>query len=277
MATRSRVILRNDIDSMELIDELASGSTTDGRGLTLGDVAGHRQDRYLASYRALHLVAALARMSLLTPRDTITRIGAEVQDKTGFDAFQAAHILPCDFKINGRDGLHRLFVSPIISGNVQARLFGVTNVVHKLVNYADRRCEANGWIDAFLKAIKSTISGTDADQAFSRQLVPDYAAAVALSREKLIAALRQGERDAMDKPTLLAPNGQPAQRRPQDFRVGAKAADPKVSGINKGAVLQVFEEYRLGPAGIAPSVFSKVRDDARGWAELERQWRAKNT
>ena len=87
--------------------------------------------------------------------------------------------------------------------------------------------------------------------------------------------LHDAEREAIDKPTLLAPNGEPAQRREQDFRIGAKVGDPKVSGINKGAVLQVFEDYRLGPAGLAPSVFAQARDEARGWAELERQWRAK--
>lgn len=275
MASKSRKILRTDIDSMELIDELAAGSTTDGRGLTLGDVAGHRHDRYLASYRALHLVGTLAGISLLSGKSTIVAIGAEVQDKTGIEDFQAAHVLPCDFEIDGKAGLHQFFVSPIISGNVQARLFGVTNVVHRLVNYADRRCEANGWIATFLDATKSVMKGADPDQVFSRHLVPGYSAAVARARDALLAALRKGEREAIDKPTLLAPNGEPAQRRPQDFRIGAKVGDPKVSGINKGAVLQVFEEYRLGPAGLAPSVFAQARDEARGWAELERQWRAK--
>ena len=273
---KSRKILRTDIDSMELIDELAAGSTTDGRGLTLGDVAGHRRDRYMASYRALHLVGALTRISLLSNKSTIRRIGAEVQDKTGIQDFQAAHILPCDFEINGKAGLHLLFVSPIISNCVQARLFGVTNVVHRLVNYADQRCEDHGWKATFLAATKSVMEGADADQIYSHTLVPGYSAAVARAREVLIAALRKGEREAMDKPTLLAPNGEPAQRRAQDFRISAKVGDPKVSGINKGAVLQVFEEYRLGAAGLAPSVFAQARDEARAWAELERQWRAKH-
>jgi hypothetical protein len=276
MASKSRKILRTDIDSMDLIDELAAGSTTDGRGLTLGDVAGHRRDRYLASYRALHLLGALAGISLLSAKSTIDAIGAEVQDKTGIEDFQAAHVLPCDFEINGKAGLHQLFVSPIISGNVQARLFGVTNVVHRLVNYADRRCEANGWIDTFLAAMKSVMKGADADQVFSQNLVPGYSAAVVRARDVLVAALRKGEREAIDRPTLLAPNGEPAQRRAQDFRISAKVGDPKVSGINKGAVLQVFAEYHLGPAGLAPSVFAQARDEARGWAELERQWRAKS-
>ena len=275
MASKSRKILRTDIDSMELIDELAAGSVTDGRGLTLGDVTGHRHDRYLASYRALHLVGTLAHISLLSARSTIVAIGAEVQDKTGIEDFHAAHILPCDFEINGRAGLHQLFVSPIIRANVQVHLFGVTNVLHKLVNYADRRCEANGWIATFRAATRSVIKGADPDQVFSRELVPGYSAAVARARDALIAALRKGEREAIDKPTLLAPNGEPAQRRAQDFRIGAKVGDPKVSGINKGAVLQVFEDYRLGHAGLAPSVFAQARDEARGWAELERQWRAK--
>ncbi len=273
---KSRKILRTDIDSMELIDELAAGSTTDGRGLTLGDVAGHRRDRYLASYRALHLVGALAGISLLSGKSTLRRIGAEVQDKTGIQDFQAAHILPCDFEIDGKAGLHLLFFSPIISNCVQARLFGVTNVVHRLVNYADQRCEDHGWKATFLAATKSVMEGADADKIYSQTLVPGYSAAVARAREVLIAALRKGEREAMDKPTLLAPNGEPAQRRVQDFRVSAKVGDPKVSGVNKGAVLQVFEEYRLGAAGLAPSVFAQARDEARGWAELERQWRAKH-
>ena len=273
---KNREILQDDVDPMTLIAELATGAVTDSHGLTLGDVAGHRQDRYVLSCAVLQLVAGMARISLLSARDTIVPRGAKVQDKTGMDAFQAAHVLPCDFKVNGRDGIHTLFVSPIIRGNVKARLFGRTNLVHRLVNYADRRCEANGWIAAFHQAVEDVLSGADPGIVFRQQLVTGYARGVVASRDKLLAALRVHERRIIDTPTLVAPNGQPARSRPQDFRVGATATDPRALAINKGAVLQVFDDYAHGPAGLAPELFVRVRAQALDWVELERSWRAKH-
>ena len=147
--------------------------------------------------------------------------------------------------------------------------------MHRLVNYGDRRCEANGWIAAFHLALENVLSGADPHQP-SPQLVTAYARAVPASREKLLAALLVAERKVIDTPTLYAPNGTPARPRPQDFRVGAKATDPRALAINKGAVLQVFDEYAKGPAGIAPDVFARAKAQALGWVELERQWRATN-
>ena len=274
--SKNREILNDDVDPMTLIDELATGAVTDSHGLTLGDLSGHRVDRYILSFAVLQLVSGMARISLLSARDTLVPKGAKVQDKKGMDAFQAAHALPCDFEVNGKRGIHTLFVSPIIRGNVKARLFGRTNLVHRLVNYADRRCEANGWIAAFHLALENVLSGADPDQAFTA-LVTAYAKAVAASREKLLAALLVHERKVIDTPTLVAPNGTPARPRPQDTRIGAKATDPRALAINKGAVLQVFEEYAKGPAGIAPDVLVRAKRQALDWVELERQWRAKNT
>ena len=275
--SKNRDILRDDIDPMALIDELATGAVTDAHGLTLGDLSGHRLDRYVLSYAVLQLVGGMARISLLSARDTLVPKGAKVQDKTGMDAFQAAHALPCDFAVNGRRGIHALFVSPIIRGNVKARLFGRTNLVHRLVNYADRRCEANGWIAAFHLALENVLSGADPDQVFSQQLVTAYSTAVLASRDKLLAALQAHERKVIDTPTLFAPDGTPARPRPQDFRVGAKASDPRTLAINKGAVLQVFDEYAKGPAGLAPDTFARAKKQALDWVELERSWRARRT
>ncbi|HEY9025618.1 MAG TPA: hypothetical protein VIP05_15050 [Burkholderiaceae bacterium] len=271
----NREILLDDINPMALIDELAAGAVTDSHGLTLGDVSGHRIDRYLLSYAVLHLVGGMAHISLLSARDVLVPKGAKVQDKKGMDAFQAAHALPCDFAVNGRRGMHALFASPIIRGNVKARLFGRTNIVHRLVNYADRRCEANGWIAAFHLALENVLSGADPEQVFHQQLVTAYARAVQASRDRLEAALLAHERQVIATPTLYAPNGTPARPRPQDFRVGATATDPRALAINKGAVLQVFEEYAQGPAGLAPDRLDRAKRQALDWVELERQWRAK--
>lgn len=274
MAAGRRQLLLEDVDVMDLIDELATGAMTDGRGLTLGDVAGHRRDRFVALYRAVHLLGRLAQQGWLRPTDVIKAIGAEVQDKEAMDAFQAAHVLPRDLDINGRKGVHELFVSPIIRGNVKLHVFGQTNVVHRLVNYADSRCEANGWVTAFVGAARRLAQGADADSVYGRELLPAYAQAVELARDRLVRALDAAEASAMNLPVLLAANGQPAALRAQDFRVSRKAKDPVVRAMNKQAVLQVFDEYRRGPAGIAPEVFRAARTESADWVELDRQWRA---
>lgn len=274
MAAGSRQFLLQDVDPMALVDELAQGAVSDGRGLTLGDLVGHRLDRYAAMHRVLHLLAGLARRGWLRPTDVIEGIGAEVQDKKGMDAFQAAHVLPCDLAINGCEGVHEQFFSPIIRGNVKARLFGRTNVVHRLVNYADRRCEANGWIDALVHCARLLAQGADAEIVFQRELLPRCAQAVVAARNALMSALQTAERQAMGKPTLLAPNGLPASPRVQDFRVSDKVADPRVRAINKEVVLQVFDEYQRGIAGLAPEVLARGRRESIDWVELERDWRA---
>lgn len=275
MASGQRQYLLVDVDVMDLIDELATGAVTDGRGLTLGDLTGHRHDRYVTVYRALHLLAGMARRGWLRGHDVIKPIGAEVQDKKAMDAFQAAHLLPCDLKINAAEGVHEQFVSPIIRGNVKVQVFGRTNVVHRLVNYADRRCEANGWIDAFVQAARDLARGAEADAVFDRAVVPAFARAVTVSRNKLVDALNQAERQAMGKPVLLAGNGQPARPRAQDFRVSDKLKDPRVRAANKEAVLQVFDEYRRGPGGLSPRTLAQARTESENWVELERAWRAK--
>lgn len=275
MSSGRRQFLLIDVDAMDVIDELAQGAVTDGRGLTLGDLEGHRLDRYETVYRALHLLGAMARLGWLRGSDVVEAIGAEVQDKKGTGSFQAAHVLPCDLAINGREGVHEQFSSPIIRGNVKLKLFGRTTVVHRLANYADRRCEACGWIDAFVAAVHELVRGADADSVFERVLVTRYRQAVQAARLALESALQAAERAAMGRPVLLAPDGQPARQRVQDFRVSDKVKDPAVRAINKEAVLQVYTEYERGSAGLSPRVLAQARLESRQWAELERAWRAK--
>ncbi len=270
-----RLILRTDLEPMDLLDELATGAVTDGRGLTLGDVAGHRRDRCVAVAFAVHLAAGLGRHRLLKATDSVRAIGAEVQDKTGIEDFQAAHVLPCDFDINGREGLHLWFSSPIIRGNVQVHVFGRTNVVHRLVNYADRRCEATGWIAAFRQAILQAVRDGDADAGCLRDLFSSFAATVLAARNKLLADITPDERNFMNHGRLLAANSQPAQNRVPDFRVTKKLADPRQRVFNKQAVQRVYDEYLLGFAGVAPAEFAAVRKKAADWIELEMDWRAK--
>ncbi len=273
-----REILNPDIDPMAVIDELAQGAVTDGRGLTLGDVAGHRRDRFFTLWRALHLLGGLAKRGLLRPTDQLEVVGARVQDNQAIGVFQAAHVLPCDFRLNGGEkaGLHALFASPIIAGNVKAHLFGRTNAVHRLVNYVDSRCEDHGWCDAFRIAIDRLVGGAPPEVVFRRDLVPAYAAAVASAREAFERDISKAERGFIDTPVLLAPNGLPARPRGQDFRISDKLKDPRARAANKAAVLQVYAEYRLGPAGVSPAEMDAAARELDAWAELERQWRSKH-
>ena len=270
-----REILLTDVDPMKLVDELAVGAVTDGRGLTLGDVATHRRARYHAVYLALHLIGGLARRRILRATDVIRPCGAEVQDKGGIEDFQAAHCVPCDLEVNGEEGVHRLFHSPIIRGNVKAHVFGKTRIVHRLVNYADRRCEANGWIAAMLHATHELVRDADADSVYVKDVRPRFLAAIREARRRLEDALSAAERAGMARKPLYDGSGNLVHRRPQDFRVGAKAPDPAVRGMNKDAVLQVFREYERGDFDLGPSGFVSLRNQAKDWIELEMQWRAK--
>ena len=271
-----REILNPDLDTMAVIEELAFEAVTDGRGLTLGDVGGHRRDRYFTLWRTLHLVGGLVRRGLLNGRDNLEIIAAEVQDNRAPGVFQAAHVLPCDFNFNGSPGLHSMFQSPIITGNVKAHLFGRTNAVHGLVNSVDSRCEKQGWKAAFKLAIERIVEGAPAASVFQRSLVPDYAAAMARAFAKFEKDVSALERQFIDTPALLAPNGLPVRLRGQDFRISKKLQDPRARAANKAVVLQVFADYRLGPAGLVHSELQAAAKEADGWAELERDWRAKH-
>lgn len=273
MATRE--ILDDDIDDMIVIDELASGAVTDAHGLTLGDVARHRRDRYLTLWETLHLVQGLRSRGLLSARDDFTVIGARVQDNQGLGTFQAAHLLPCDFRVNGSDGFAALFASPVVAGHVRRQLFGATTAVHGLVNSVDSRCERRGWRLAFLRAIDAVIAGDRAATVYARDLVPAYAAALNDARAAFERRVTQVERQFIATPVLLAPNGLPARPRGQDFRVTDGLRDPRARAANKAAVLQVFDEYALGPAGLVPSALATAARTCDGWAELERFTRSR--
>jgi hypothetical protein len=271
----TREILDDDMDAMAVIDELAANAVTDGRGLTLGDVAKHRRDRYLTLWEVLHLVEGLARRGLISARDNLAIIGAQVQDNQGLGTFQAAHVLPCDFRVNGHDGFDSLFASPVVRERVQRELFGCTTAVHSLVNSVDSRCERRGWRLAFCRAIDLVIAGDSAATVFRRDLVPDYAATLAQARAAFEARVSQAERQHMATPVLLAPNGAPARPRGQDFRVTDGLTDARARAANKAAVLQVFDEYATGPAGLVPSAMAAAAKTCDDWAELERFTRAR--
>lgn len=271
----TREILDDDLDDMIVIEELARGAVTDAHGLTLGDIARHRRDRYLTLWETLHLVQGLRQRGLLSARDDFAIIGAQVQDNQGLGTFQAAHVLPCDFRVNGSDGFDAFFASPVVAGHVRRQLFGATTAVHSLVNSVDSRCERRGWRLAFQRAIDAVIAGDGAAAVYARDLVPAYAASLNVARQAFEARVTQAERQIMSTPVLLAPNGQPARPRGQDFRVTAGLSDPRARAANKAAVLQVFDEYALGPAGLVPSALAAAAKACDDWAELERFTRSR--
>lgn len=274
-----REILNPDVDVMVVLDELATHAVTDGHGLTLGDLAGHRRDRYLTLWRVLHLLGGLARRGMLGPHDHLVPVPARVQDNQAPDVFQAAHVLPCDFSVNGEPGVHAVFRSPIIRGNVKAHLFGRTNAVHGLVNSVDGRCEdtragKRGWRLCLHEAVERVLAGGEPAAVFREQLVPGYAAAVAAAQALFERAISAAERLHLQAPVLLQANGQPLHPRRQDFRIGTRLTDARARAANKAVLQQVFAEYRLGPAGLAPVTLARAAREADDWAGLERAWRA---
>ena len=160
-----RIIFDHDPHPLRLFDELYFQGVQDFKGLPLGDIAGHAQRRYTACFGALGLARMLTDLRRIDAAIPVEVVGARFQDKRSSREFPAAHHIPCDLAL-GLPGhappgvlLHDLFQEPFSKTWARREIFGRTHRVHRLVNVADRSCEAgpDGMAIVFARACEEVI------------------------------------------------------------------------------------------------------------------------
>ncbi len=248
MASSSRNIF-SETDPVAQLDEIFAGSDRGQRGLPLGNLTRHLESRIDASYCVLCLVEALARRGRLTPGMTIVATGAAQQDKQASmlseamqGEIQAAHVIPCDLLFGPQNRrLYDLFANPFNATWVRRNVFGRTTAVHRLTNYVDRRCEADGMIDALVGACSAVLNGQARAERRIADVLADYATAAETGRQKLRQALSAAERAEAAKPVIAGADGRPYGERPADVRITSPDLGARVA--NKFVALQIFDAY----------------------------------
>lgn len=163
---------RSDLRSYSTIGEL------------LGDAAGHARNRLLHACEAIAWVGGLAlraKPGARTPAMTI--VGARVQDATARGGEQAAHVLPGQLLLDGREPW------TLVQGE-QARLawltrFMVTSPVPAPFNRADSAAEAAGLKEAFRHACEQAWSRVARGE---RDLLATHAAFLAAADRAFLEA-----------------------------------------------------------------------------------------
>ena len=236
-------------DPVAQLDELFAESDRGPRGLPLGNLTQHLESRIDISYCVLCLVEALADRGRLNPGMAVVATGAAEQDKRASmlsEAMQgeveAAHVIPCDLQIGPQQRrLYDFFANPFNNTWVRRNVFGRTNAVHRLTNYVDRRCEANGMIDALVGACSAVLNGQARAERHIEQLLDDYATAAQTGRQRLRQALSSAERAEATKAVILGADGRPLDERPDDVRITSPDLDARAA--NKRVALQIFDAY----------------------------------
>jgi hypothetical protein len=173
---RRRVIFDQDPNPAHLLDELYFEVERGYLGVPLGQVATHATKRFTACYGALCLAQILVELGSIASVPTLEVRGALYQDKQTSTEFPAAHALPCELSLflpGGRAGgvpLHGLLRNPFNQTWVQRNVFGQTDRVHRLVNVADRSCEAgeDGMAAVLAEACEEVIRNGLEDRVVSR-------------------------------------------------------------------------------------------------------------
>jgi hypothetical protein len=263
-----RTIFDHDPDPVRLFDELYFQGARDFRGLPLGDVAGHARRRYTACYGVLCLARMLTGLGRIGTAAALDVVGAQFQDKRTSVEFPAAHVLPCDlmlalpgYPLPGAPLYHPdLLRNPVNRFLTQCDIFGRTDRVHRLVNVADRSCEAgpDGMALALAAACDEVIkdgllawtlvpAGSRTPIApsvrfrFETMLVPAFAAVAAARLRALDASLTAYERDEMRRGRAVNTDGSQLVARPTDTRLSSHNVEARAAArIALRQVLQVY-------------------------------------
>jgi hypothetical protein len=141
----ARDILRSQRPLSLLTDMSIGSNRRSALGVSLGDAERHYRNTLRASYGVLCLVEQLERYGRLPAGVQFEPSGAGVQDRRGWRAWPAAHAVPCDIKITRPNGatemISELMGSEVIRYHLAYNVFGATDVVPRLVNETDRRCD----------------------------------------------------------------------------------------------------------------------------------------
>lgn len=141
----ARDILRSQ-RPLSLLTDLSIGSNRrSSLGVSLGDAERHYRNTLCASYGVLCLIEELERYGRLPANAQYEPVGAEVQDRRGWRSWPAAHAVPCDIRIRRPNGatelVSELMGSEVIRYHLAYNVFGATDVVPRLVNETDKRCD----------------------------------------------------------------------------------------------------------------------------------------
>ncbi|MBS0642719.1 MAG: hypothetical protein JSS43_22875, partial [Proteobacteria bacterium] len=250
-----RTIFDHSPDPVGLFDELYFQVDRDFLGLPLGDVAGHVRRRYTACYGALCVARMLTDLGRIDDGVVVDVVGARFQDKRTSYEFPAAHVVPCDLLLASAShpapGVHLydLLRNPFSRTWVQMNIFGQTDRVHRLVNVADRSCEAgaDGMAAAFSGACEAVITeglrarsvvrlaGTEPPgfpavlYHLERTIVPRFSAAAAARLRRLADDLTPDERTELSRRQVVDQFGKPALERPSDTRLGSTNAQARTA------------------------------------------------
>jgi hypothetical protein len=266
-----RTIFDHTPNPVELFDELYFHGERDFLGLPLGDVAGHVRRRYTACYGALCLARMLTDIGRIDEATTINVVGAHFQDKRTSTEFPAAHVIPCDLLLtlpgHPLPGVHlyELLRNPFNQTWVKLHIFGQTDRVHRLVNVADRSCEADtdGMALAFASACENVITSGLAARRLSgsrsappisapvlfqleTEIMPRFTAVASARLRALEHDLTPSERIELTREHTLDRFGKPAVERSIDTRLGSPDAQARAAArIALHQVLAIYTDATL--------------------------------
>ena len=246
----ARQIFDRNPDPADLLDELYRDGVRDFKGLPLGNVTEHAQDRLIVSYQVLCLFAVARDLGLLPGPVVVEPTGSAVQDRQTSGEFQAAHVLPSDLMVTPAAGsaarLHHFFRDPFSRVWMQRNVFGRTDRVHRLTNLADSYCEAAGMrrtiADACAAVVNNRLSPM---RVFENTLAPGYAAAARTALQENLRSVAPADGPEFVRQPLLDRFGKAAIPRPTDTRVGSPNAEARLAA--RRTLNQVLEIY----AGLA--------------------------
>jgi hypothetical protein len=262
--SENREIIDTNPDEAEQFNERLSGyATRDFSGMPLGDVSGHALNRLDVCYGILQtfdIAAELARYE--NDEKALTKLkvlptGAEIQDWQATKDYPAAHRAPCNLLIADpsncaasqvrqlfKDGTNRGFI---------ANLFGQTDIVHRLTNYADNFCEGTnnkmgfGISHVLARNCELLLHDEDltAKELFFDRFMPEFQNVLIRKHQDYNTRLFEDKKNKTSPPAVIILDalGRPLNQDPlrSDFRV--RKAPRNVRLANQRAALSILFTY----------------------------------
>jgi hypothetical protein len=276
----ARTIFDRNPDPVHLMDELYHQGTRDFKGLPLGDVEGHVRRRYTTCYGVLCLARMLTDLGRIETAMPLVVVGAQFQDKRSSKEFPAAHAIPCDLAIalpgHPAPGVHlyNFLLNPFNRTWAKLNMFGETDRVHRLVNVADRSCEAglDGLASVLATACEEVIRNglrartltpgkyatkpisASVQTEFELILVPGFVRAANARLQALERNLNYFERTEIAHRPLVDRIGRPVEARPSDTRLGSPNAQARAANLN--TLRQVLKTYADQTLVDRPALFT---------------------
>lgn len=220
---RGRSIVQNRADALGMFVELYDNALRDAERRPIGNIEAHAVGRLAQSYVALKLVEAIRDLGLLPADGTIVATRAMVQDKRGSQEFPAAHRLPADLAVETPNGERRRltehFDVRLNQVAIDRDVFARTDRLSRMANVVDSWLETAGMRKTLARAANAVASGRmSASAAMSDIVEPGYAAAVALTRQRLERNMALAERTAIAT-SIVDQRGEPFRAVLDDLRL----------------------------------------------------------